>query len=123
MQQPFRPDLSVKYAPRINRRFARMADRIAAREQMRKGDVLQYCFEAAVANGRLTRSGSSSALALDAMLTVRTSKKMRGRVYELWRDNPNMLEADVLRGLLEWVLPIAIEKRISYVMKLREAAI
>lgn len=117
--KPYKPDLSVKYAPRINRRFAQMVDRISRREQLRKGDVLQYCFEAAVSVWK-GRDIAVSTGAYDAMVTVRTSSAVRKQVYKIWLANPDVIEADVLRALLEWILPIAISKRMSYVMRLRE---
>lgn len=118
INQPYIPDLSVKYAPRINRKFAMMAERISRREQLRKGDVLQYCFEAAVAASKGEIGVSTGAY--DAMVTVRTSRAVRSQVRKLWLSNPNVIEADVLRALLEWILPIALAKRMSYVMRLRE---
>lgn len=120
----------MRYSPRINRRFARMLGGIAERSHMPESDVLRYGFEAAVLNAErgmrnaeLQRKESNMRLALDAMVTVRTTAWMGGKVEALWRANGDVIQADVLRALLERILPIARDKGMAHVMRLREAAL
>jgi hypothetical protein len=130
-------EFSARYSPRINRRFVRILEGISKRNRIPKDEVLRYGFEAAVlaeasacakrATARSVllcrRRESDTRLALDAMVTVRTTQWMADKVKTLWRANRGVMRADVLRGLLERILPIARDKGMAHVMKMREKAL
>lgn len=122
-------ELSARYSPRINRRFLKMLEGISTRSHMPESDVLRYCFEAELLSkgerrkGKVERRDSNVRTALDAMVTVRTTRWMEGKVEALWRANPDVIQADVLRGLLEHILPIARDKGMAHVMKIRESGL
>jgi hypothetical protein len=119
-------EFSVRYSPRINRRFVRMVERIAGRNRMPKDEVLRYGFEAAVLwkvgsrKCEVGRKESDMRALLDGMVTVRTTEFMARKVEALFRANRGLMQADVLRGLLERILPIARDKGMAHVMKMRE---
>jgi hypothetical protein len=121
----YRPDMSVRYSPRVPRRLRKAVNAICRASEMPESDVLRYGFEAAVltATTRLKRSTASSAGPLDSMITLRTSRKIQRCVDEIWMKHPNTLKADVLRALLDSILRVARTRGMAYVMKLREDAI
>ena len=121
----YKPDLSVRYSPRVPRRLRTAVNAICKKCDMPEADVLRYSFEAAVltAPPRLKRSTISSAGPLDAMITLRTSRKIQRLVEQLWLNHPNTLKADLLRALFDSMILIAQTRGMAYVMKLREDAI
>jgi hypothetical protein len=121
----YKPDLSVRYSPRVSRRLRNAVNAVCLACDMPEADVLRYSFEAAVltARTRLRRATASDPGPLDAMITVRTSRRIQGRVAELWRRYPNVLKADLLRALVDSILSVARHRGMAYVMRLREEAL
>lgn len=120
----YKPDLSVRYSPRVTRRFRTRISRLCRRHDMPEADVLRYAFEASVLTktGRL-RQASSDPRMLDAMVTIRTGRSIGRLVAGFWRENPEMLKADVLRVLLERTINLAERRGMAAVMKMREEAL
>ena len=123
----FKPDLSVKFAPRVSRRLRSAVNRICRRYQMPEADVLRYSMEAVVLMahlGKIRLLRPTGDYTLDAMMTVRTSKaigKALREIHERMKERDNqLLHADVLRRCLETILPVAELRGMAYVMRLRE---
>lgn len=125
MATHYKPDLSVKFSPRVTRRLRNAVERICRRHKMPDADVLRYSFEAAVLNAprRLRRSTSAMSQPLDAMITVRTSRAIRNQVAELWRSHPKTTKADILRALFESIIPVADKYGMAHVIRIREVAL
>lgn len=89
---------------------------------MPEADVLRYSFEASVltAPRRLTSAMAPAPDPLNSMMTIRTSREIHECVMELWREHPNTLKADILRALLERIIPIALDRGMAAVLKIRE---
>lgn len=108
----------------INEELKRLFESQCALEgvEMSEADVLRYVFETGLltVDGKVERKDADQRAAKDAMVTVRTTSWMAGKMEELWRANPEVMQADVLRALLERILPIARDKGMAHVMKLRE---
>lgn len=119
-----KPDLSVRYSPRVTRRFRARIGRLCRRHEMPESDILRYAFEASVlTNTGRVRQASSDPRMLDAMVTIRTGRSIGRLVSEIWRANPEMLKADVLRVLLERMIAMAERRGMAAVMKMREDAL
>lgn len=122
----YRPDLSVKYAPRVPERLRKAVNDICRMCDMPEADVLRYSFEAAVltAPKRLpTQSILGSTDALDHMITIRTSRRIHELVNVLWQEHPNTLKADILRSLLKNILRTARKNGMAHVLRIREQAL
>jgi hypothetical protein len=131
MIRQYKPRLNIKYAPRFIRVLRTMVNRICRKWDMPEADVLRYSFETAVLIA--SRRGLKHVMAmrparfaehaspLNAMMTIRTTRATAKRILGLKDRNRNYAEAEILRYCLEAVIPIALEKGMAEVMKLREA--
>jgi len=130
MTRQHKPDLSVKFAPRVPQRLRKAVNRICKACEMPEADVLRYSMEAAAL---LAHAGKVRLLrpvgdhTLDAMMTVRTSKAIAKTLREIHermsqRDR-YLLHADVLRRCLETMLPVAELRGMGHVLRLREATL
>lgn len=130
-----RVDLSIRFSPRIPRRLRAAVGRICRRCDMPEGDVARYCFEAIVyyacqeGFGAVLEQRTAGPYSyeeppdLRAMMTIRTSKKVRALLRTIEVAERGRLQADIIRTLLEAVLPIAEKNGMSYVMALREESL
>lgn len=138
--QRYRPDCSVKFSPRVQPRLLKAVNRICIRYDMPETDVMRYSFEAVVPMviaGKLPFK-QSSRIYLDAMITVRTSRRIADMTRILFHrlraesiepkkpHNPQQMaveHADVLRGLIEMAVAIAADRGMAHIMALREKAL
>lgn len=124
----YQPDLRVRFAPRTPTRLRSAVNRACKKSDMPEVDVLRYGFEAAVLlvfkrKMRLARPRARHE-ALDAMLTIRTGREMARKVREIHEreqeEDSEITHADVLRRLLDTILPVIAARGMAYVMGLRE---
>lgn len=128
-----KPDISVKFSPRITRATKRLIDRICRRHDMFESDVLRFCLEAIAPEaakrgiGWLTRQISGfdphvrrPARGLVCMVTVRTSRRNRENVRALMKPNTRYTQMEVLRFLYGVILPIAYKDGFAKIMAMRE---
>jgi hypothetical protein len=125
MPYSFKPDISVKFSPRITKTTKRLIDRVCRRHQMFEADVLRFCLEAiapiAAKRGMawLTRQSPSRTGELSCMVTVRTSKRVKGNINTL-TGRGKYTEVEVLRYLYDAILPIAYKDGFAKIMAMRE---
>lgn len=133
----YRPDVSVRFSPRVPVRLRGAVNALCKRHEMPEVDVLRYSFEAVVllvAAGKL-RFEQVPRTHLEGMVTVRTSRKiaiMAEQIFERLRaegvepkrphhpQQTKLEHADVLRGLIGMAVSLAREKGMARVMGIRE---
>lgn len=125
MKYQYKPDVSVRFCPRVSSRLWNTVNRLCIRHDMSELTVVRFSFEAAVltAPKRLKRVRSRYPGPLNAMISIYTSRRIGKKVAGIWLNNPNVLKADVLRALLESMLSTADQRGMAYVIKLRELAL
>jgi hypothetical protein len=129
----YKPDISVKLSPRITKQTSALIDRICRRHEMFEADVLRLCLEAVVplASKRgmtwLTRQipGFERNLRRDlgAMVTVRTSRRVKAMIDKLKSPNSDFGENEVVRYCYDYILPIAYREGFAKIMAMREEAL
>jgi hypothetical protein len=123
-----RPDMSVRYVPRVPHRLRGAVNVLCKRNDLPEVDALRYCFEAATLLVRAhklrllpVRVGPKE---LDAAVTLRMSRAMAARVVEIYhREQENDREttfADILRMLVRTGIDLARRRGIAHVMGVRE---
>jgi hypothetical protein len=131
MNRQYKPQFSVKYAPRFTRALRTMVNKICRQWDIPEAEVLRYSFEAAILVA--SRRGLRSIMAmrparfaehkspLNAMMTIRTTRATAKRCLALRDLNRKYSEAEMLRYCLEAIIPLALERGMAHVMALREA--
>jgi hypothetical protein len=126
-QYQFKPNISVKYSPRIPGSTRALIERICRRYEMFEADVLRLCLEAIAPEaakrgvkwltGQIPRFEHLGEETYSAMLTVRTSPRVKVAVDALSaRDD----EAQILRYLFLAILPIAERDGFGPIVAMRE---
>lgn len=133
----FKPDITVKLSPRITKSTAALIRRVCKRHEMFEADVLRFCLEA-IAPEAARRGGAwlllqvpnlkrVDAESLSSMITVRTSRKVKGALDKLTHDlerRPKLGydpgEAGVLRFCYLAILPVALRDGFAPIMRMRE---
>lgn len=136
----YRPDLSVKFAPRVPLRLRKAVKRVCRANDMPESDVLRYSFEAIVLlveSGKL-RFRQTPRIHLTTMVTMRTSRGIARKTHVILErlqaqrvgpakpHHPQQTEveyADLLRGLIDMAITIAGQKGMAHMIALRERAL
>lgn len=133
MAYVYKPDISVKFSPRVTRRTKRMVNQICMNHELFEADVLRFCLEAAVtlAEKRGTKwitqqipgFDRKKVIELNAMFTVTSSKRTKAKIDNLIlaSSGPDKFkEPELLRYLYDYILPIALEDGFGKIMDMRE---
>lgn len=125
-----KPDLTVKFAPRVPQRMRKAVDAIALKYEMSMMEVMRYCLEAGsllVTEGKLKLREPVGDEALNVMFTIRTSSLIRDQIRAIGHRHLHryreVFQADIMRRLLDTTLPIAQSKGMAHIVKLREDAL
>lgn len=125
----YKPDISVKYSPRITRSISLLISQVCRRRDMFEADVLRFCLEAiapeAARRGvawlirQIPAFDSLGREAYTSMCTVRTSKKVKAAVDKMTA-RQRYTEVEILRYCYLVALPIALTKGFAPIMAMRE---
>lgn len=124
-----KPDIRVKYSPRVTKKVRRLVTQICRKWEMFEADVLRFCLEAIVpvaakkgmdwVTRQIPGFDREKRVDLSAMVTVRTSVRIKGSVNRLTGVD-GFTEAETLRYCYDYILPVALKEGFGKIMAMRE---